>query len=95
MINIFVPILDGVINRHIPSKVVKFNKYKHMKSKWMTYGLFTKIKKRVELYRAVSMTNPGTNAYTAKQSELKNNLKEVRNLKRNSKANYCNLEFIK
>ena len=35
--------LDEVINTHFPLKVVKFNKHKHKKCKWMTHTLLTKI----------------------------------------------------
>ena len=31
--------LDEMINLHIPLKVVKCNKHKHKKSKWMTHTL--------------------------------------------------------
>ncbi len=29
--------------KHIPTKKVKFNKYKHKHSKWMTYGIIKSI----------------------------------------------------
>ena len=39
--------LDKVINTHFPLKVVKFNKHKHKKCKWMTHTLLTEIKKEM------------------------------------------------
>ena len=36
--------LEEVMNNHFPLKDVKFNKYKHKKSKWMTYDILAKIK---------------------------------------------------
>ena len=53
--------LEEVMNNHFPLKDVKFNKYKHKKSKWMTYELLAKIKKRDKLYLEVHMTSPNSN----------------------------------
>ena len=87
--------LDEMINLHFPLKVVKFNKHKHKKSKWMTHTLLTEIKKRDELYRSLNSTKPETYNYTVKEAELKMKVKEVRKLKRETKAEYYNLEFNK
>ena len=87
--------LDEMINIHFPLKVVKFNKHKHKKSKWMTHTLLTEIKKRDELYRSLNSTKPETYNYTVKEAELKLKVKEVRKLKRETKAEYYNLEFNK
>ena len=85
--------LDEVINTHFPLKVVKFNKHKHKKCKWMTHTLLTEIKKRDELYRSLNSTKPETYNYTVKEAELNIKVKEVRKLKRETKAEYYNLEF--
>ena len=87
--------LDEMINLHFPLKVVKFNKHKHKKSKWMTHTLLTEIKNRDELYRSLNSTKPETYNYTVKEAELKMKVKEVRKLKRETKAEYYNLEFNK
>ena len=36
-------------NKHIPCKLVKFNKYKHKKSTWITQGLLKSIRYRDKL----------------------------------------------
>ena len=59
----------------------------------MTHTLLTEIKKRDELYRSLNSTKPETYNYTVKEAELK--VKEVRKLKRETKAEYYNLEFNK
>ena len=87
--------LDEVINTHFPLKVVKFNKHKHKTCKWMTHTLLTEIKKRDELYRSLNSTKPETYNYTVKEAEFKIKVKEVRKLKRETKAEYYNLEFNK
>ena len=84
--------LDEVINTHLPLNIVKFNKHKHKKCKWMTQTLLTEIKKRDELYRSLNSTKPETINYTVKKAELKIKVKEVRKLKAEI---YYNLEFNK
>ena len=45
--------LDGLMNKHFPLKYVKFNKYKYLKSKWMTNEILLEMKQRDKLYREV------------------------------------------
>ena len=87
--------LEEVMNNHFPLKDVEFNKYNHKKSKWMTYELLAKIKKRDKLYLEVHMTSPNSNINKLKSTELENKAKEVRKLKREAKATYYNLQFSK
>ena len=41
-------ILDGILHehhdKHFPNKIVRFNKYKHKKSTWITMGIMKSIK---------------------------------------------------
>ena len=87
--------LEEVMNNHFPLKDIKFNKYKYKKSKWMTYELLAKIKKRDKQYLEVHMTSPNSNINKLKLTELENKAKEVRKLKREAKATYYNLQFSK
>ena len=59
----------------------------------MTRALLTEIKKSDELYRSLNSTKPETYNYTVKEAELNIKVKEVRKLKRETKAEYYNLEF--
>ena len=55
-----------------------------------------KIKREINCrpYRSLNSTKPETyNNYTVKEAELKLKVKEVRKLKRETKADYYNLEF--
>ena len=42
--------------KHLPYKFVKFNKYRHKDSKWMTHGVIKSIKNRDRLYRELKCT---------------------------------------
>ena len=44
--DIFMKLIQDVKNLHFPKKTVKFNKKKHKKSKWMTYGMLNSINKK-------------------------------------------------
>ena len=49
----------------MPSTLVKFNKYKHKKYKWITRGLPGSIRFRDNLYKSMKLTNP-----TSKEHEI-------------------------
>ena len=42
---------------------MKFNKYKHKKSTWITQGLLASIQHRDELYKQIKLTNPDSPEY--------------------------------
>ena len=46
------------------SKLVKFNKYKHKQSRWITRGLLRSIRLKANLYLTnIQLTNPGSREY--------------------------------
>ena len=49
--NILEDILCELKNKHFQSKFVKFNKYKHKKSPWITTGILRSIKFQNQLYK--------------------------------------------
>ena len=55
----------------MPSKWVKFNKYKHKKSSWITQGLLKSIKFRDNLYKRLKLTNPNSTNYNTININLK------------------------
>ena len=48
---------------HMPNKLVKFNRYKHKKSTWITHGLLTSIRYRDKMYKQLKLTNPSSYNY--------------------------------
>ena len=58
-------------NKHMPSKWVKFNKYKHKKSSWVTQGLLKSIKYRDKLYKRLQLTDPNSANYDTININLK------------------------
>ena len=59
------------MNETMPQKKVKYNKYKHKKSKWITHGIIRSIKFRDNLYRRVKATSPNTDDDANKKNNLK------------------------
>ena len=58
-------------NKCMPSKIVKFNKYKHKKSSWITQGLLKSIRYRDQLYKKLKLTNPNSPNYDTIKTNLK------------------------
>ena len=82
--NISYSIIHDVIEKtkktHMTSKLVKYNKYRHKKSKWITRGLLRSIRFRDNLYKKIKLTNPASREYET----LKINLKTYNKILRTS-----------
>ncbi len=55
----------------MPQKIVKFNKYKHKKSKWITHGIIKSIQTRDNMYKKYKITDPNANNYHTLKTNLK------------------------
>lgn len=73
--NINYDILEGILlklmEKHMPLKAVKFNKHKHKKSPWITYGIIKSIKKRDKLYASLKSIPSNSPDYNVKKINLK------------------------
>ena len=58
-------------NKHMPCKLVKFNKYKHKKSTWITQGLLKSIQYRDKLDKQLRLSNPNSSHYDTLKFNLK------------------------
>ena len=56
-------VIETARKKHMTGKFVKFNKYKHKKSKWITYGILKSIRFRDNLYKKLKLTNPVLREY--------------------------------
>ncbi len=64
----------------MPTKLVKYNKYKHQKSKWVTFGIIKSIQYRDNLYKKLKMSDP----LAVEFATLKINLNSPNNTLKNS-----------
>ena len=47
--NVILEVIETARKKHMTGKFIKFNKYKHKKSKWITYGILKSIRFRDNL----------------------------------------------
>ena len=55
----------------MPTKLVKFNKYKHKKSMWITQGILRSIQYGDKLYKKIKLTHPNPSNYEIININLK------------------------
>ena len=61
--NVIMNVIETARKKHMTGKLVKFNKYKHKKSKWITYGILKSIRFRDNLHKKLKLTNPVLREY--------------------------------
>lgn len=84
-------IIKNSINNNIPYKFVKFNKYKHKRTPWITLGIITSIKYRDKLYKSLKETENTSPAYHIHKSNLQNYNKILKqNIRLAKKLYYMN-----
>ena len=57
--------------KHMPTKLVKFNKYKHKTFMWITQGILRSIQYRDKLYKQLKLTHPKSSNYEIININLK------------------------
>ena len=68
--NLLDDMLQQALDKHMPIKVVKANKYKHKKNSWITQGIMRSIKFRDKLYKKLKSTNPNSETYNVYKINL-------------------------
>ena len=58
-------------DKYMPTKLVKFNKYKHKKSLWITQGILRSIQYRDKLYKQQKLIHPNSSNYEIININLK------------------------
>ena len=91
---IFASLVKLANEKHLPSKIVKYNKRKHMKSKWMTDGILKSINTKGKLYKILIQTDiEDEHLYTRLKSELITHRTVLRRNIRESKRMYHTRTF--
>ncbi len=68
--NILHTIIENATNKHIPDKLVKFNKHKHKKSNGISKGIIKSISFRDKLHYELKQTTPNTVQHTTLKINL-------------------------
>ena len=61
--NLLDNILQSALDKHMPIKLVRYNKNKHKKNSWITQGIIRSIKFRDKLYKTLKSKKPNTEAH--------------------------------
>ncbi len=69
--NILSDLIQEAKNKHMPTKTVKYNKYKHKKSPWITFGIINSINYRDDLYTKFKKANPDSPIHETYKINLK------------------------
>ena len=97
--NINYDVLDQIIQqaykKHIPVKIVKFDKHKHKLNKWITQGILSSINFRDRLYKRLMETKNNITLYQTLKTNLSNYNKLLRTLIRTAKKSYYESCFSK
>ena len=88
-------IISEAKDKHLPTKLTKFKKYKHKKSPWMTFGIIKSIKSKDKLYKKLKSTHPDSNDYLALETNLKSYRATLQKSIRTAKSDYYSRKFNK
>ena len=81
--------------KYLPTKKVRFNKYKHKASPWITYGIIESIKQRDRLLSRLHAITPRDKNYSKLEDELKEFSARLQNCRRKAKKAYYKQRFDK
>ena len=70
--NIIENIITNSKNKHLPTKLVRFNEYKHKLSPWITNGILTSISFRDKLYHKLGKTQKDSATYDVLNNNVRN-----------------------
>ena len=73
----FLNMVNIAKNKHIPKKVVRFNKKKHKKAKWLTNGILKSINTKDTMYKTLIKTNIEYKVNYANLKMVFNNYKKI------------------
>ena len=79
--------------KHLPWKLVKFNKYRHKGNRWITHGVIKSIKYRDKLYRNLKGAQKDSLFYTELKNKLSVYNKILKKTIREAKYIYYNRQF--
>ena len=82
-------------HKNMPTKTVRFNKYKHKKCPWITYGIIESIKQRDKLNRKFHSSKFGTPKYECLEKKLRDFEAILQASKRKAKSMYYKDHFEK
>ena len=91
----FENLITKTYDKHFPEKRVKFNKYKHKRSKWITSRILKWIEFRDKLYKRLKTCSPESDEYDLLKHNLKVYNGYLNQCIRTAKKEFYHNEFTK
>lgn len=93
--DVFDNVIKAALDKHMPSKLVKFKKHKHRKSDWITQGIIHSIKFRDKMYQRFRATPVTDVLHNTLKVNLQTYNRILKQSIRRAKANYYKTRFDK
>ena len=87
--------LNKTMKKCFPEKNVRFNKYKHKISPWITMGILKSIHRRDKIYKKLKKLDFNSSSYALVKKELSELNSVLQRLMRKSKRDFYHGEFLK
>ena len=92
---IFSKILEKGLKLHMPTKIVKYNKYRCKEQKWITQGILNSIRFRDKLFHKLKITPPSSQLYNTLKINLDTYKGILKKSIRQAKRTYYHEQFSK
>ena len=89
----FLNMVNIAKNKYLPKKVVRFNKKKHKKAKWLTNGILKSINTKDTMYKTLIKTNIEDENLKTEFNNYKKILLEILNITDETKRQYYSRTF--
>ena len=91
----FNEIMQTLINKYFPTKLVRYNKYKHKKSPWVTAGILKSIRYKDNLYIKLKSTPHNSHLYEQRLTNFKTYCKILKKMINTAKKLHYEKTFNK
>ena len=81
------------MNSHLGIKIVKFNKKKHKRDPWITYGILKSVNQKNLLYKRIKTTNVDSPLYEERKQQFNSYKNILHRLINQAKTLYYGTEF--
>ena len=88
-------IIQKAKEKNLPTKEVKFNKYRHKISPWITTGILKAMKERDNMFKKIKKTNPDSKSYSTLETKYKDYCRLLQKSIRLAKSMYYTNQFEK
>ena len=93
--NVLLDAITKSMNACLQKKVVKFNKKKHKKDPWITFGILRSVNRKHYLYKRLKKTNPESEHFEERRNVFNTYRNNLRKIISRAKKDYYSKKFDK